>query len=76
MGDIPDPLVRKNRGFLGYDSSALSSRDQQVCKLLSLVIYAGAGGTLEGRWSSHDMSMQHCAMLFSSFNYMIFVPGV
>lgn len=30
MSALPDPLVRRNRGFLGSDSSALSARDLQV----------------------------------------------
>ncbi|KAK1974755.1 phosphate transporter [Colletotrichum cereale] len=29
MSALPDPLVRRNRGFLGSDSSALSARDRQ-----------------------------------------------
>ncbi|KAK2063859.1 phosphate transporter [Colletotrichum caudatum] len=29
MSALPDPLVRRNRGFLGTDSSALSARDRQ-----------------------------------------------
>lgn len=30
MSALPDPLVRRNRGYLGSDSSALSARDIQV----------------------------------------------
>ena len=26
----PDPEIRRNRGYLGYDSSALSPRDRQA----------------------------------------------